>query len=637
MSKGLRVFLILLLLMALFTPTYTSALRFPPHENPRTAREELEALGLLTTLVDVYEHACAEEYGSAREQLKSLLEADMPEEYRYIIERIVNMTSELIDILDEAERTLEEARDLISKRLIDKARDKLDRAGFLLSKASILLSDIEDSINALSSRIQIRTSMEAELRNKLSELMDRLEDLIAEYRELLEELRSACEEIHRQLRETEITLRCNTSEAFLGSPVKFSGALTSLGEPLGGRIVRITMDGVNASVITETLTAPNGSFTCVITIPYIYRDNLTFRAVFLPEGEDRDVFLGSVSEGVIIKLLFYRTQISLTCADEGHPGTPFEIWGIVSANSNPSEGRFIRVLMDGAEVANSTSGPDGSFYVSFVIPESVEFGNHSLLIIVEPSGLLSGALKRVEIMIRPFKVRLLVEVPRVLFIPLNCRIKGVVISELGPLANACICLKVFGRSFRTLTDQNGSFTISIPYFSAPVWIGDISIHVSPEERCFSKAEVSARVVIINIVSMGLIIVSLAMVGVMLRPAPEGRKEALKKVARKTPGAKKALQVETTKRTISGPLRSVIETYFECARIVSERLGISMEPYMTLREFLSEASSADGSVIKPFSEITFLAERAMYSNIPVSDADVRRALELYRRVREALRG
>ncbi|RLG63024.1 hypothetical protein DRO21_06700 [archaeon] len=90
-------------------------------------------------------------------------------------------------------------------------------------------------------------------------------------------------------------------------------------------------------------------------------------------------------------------------------------------------------------------------------------------------------------------------------------------------------------------------------------------------------------------------------------------------------------------TLPGPPGSVIEAYFECVRMISERLGISMEPYMTLREFLSEASSADGRVIEPFSEITFLAERAMYSNIPVTGADVRKALELYRRVREALGG
>jgi len=274
-----------------------------------------------------------------------------------------------------------------------------------------------------------------------------------------------------------------------------------------------------------------------------------------------------------------------------------------------------------------------------VIPESAGFGSHSLSVIVEPSGLLSGALKRVEVVIRPFDVELLVEVPHVLFAPFNYRIEGVVTSELGPLVNACVCLRVLGQSFRTLTDQNGSFAIDVnlPYFPAPVWVEDVSIHVTPEERRFSEAEVSVRVIIINTISTGLITASLAVVGVVLRPALGRRREAPEKVVREVSEVREAPKIEAAGRIIPGPPGSVIEAYFECVRMLSERLGISMEPYMTLREFLSEASSADGSVIEPFSEITFLAERAMYSNVPITDADVRKALELCRRVRESLGG
>ena len=73
---------------------------------------------------------------------------------------------------------------------------------------------------------------------------------------------------------------------------------------------------------------------------------------------------------------------------------------------------------------------------------------------------------------------------------------------------------------------------------------------------------------------------------------------------------------------------VIAAYFSSVRFLEASRAVSMQPYFTLRDFLSAMGERMGNA---FPELTALAERALYAAHALEDSDVVRAEELTARV------
>ena len=285
--------------------------------------------------------------------LAKLKGAYLTRDIEYIVWRIANLTSDLIDTLNETESLLSEAETLLDQRMPDEAHTKL-----LIGKATLTLNEIEEAVKTLCGRLGIRSTADAKARERLAELVERLEELLDRYRALMEELRSEAKE-QRSLTPTYLTLACNTTEAFVGSAISLNGTLSDeLGQPLLNREIKVYVDN---QLIGKAVTGPDGSYELTVNVPYIYKDVVPLKAVFVPVGEDRDVFAGSAAQ-TYLHLLFYRTSVIISITGDAHPGMPLTVNGTISVENHTQPGtRPVIISLDDQVVYEGLSEAGGRF------------------------------------------------------------------------------------------------------------------------------------------------------------------------------------------------------------------------------------------------------------------------------------
>ena len=88
-------------------------------------------------------------------------------------------------------------------------------------------------------------------------------------------------------------------------------------------------------------------------------------------------------------------------------------------------------------------------------------------------------------------------------------------------------------------------------------------------------------------------------------------------------------------TLEGSRGIVLQTYYKAMKIVERMTQISMNPQMTLRGFLKEATPLLDGAVDAFAELTVIAERVLYSPHTPSEDDVLRAENLASKVEEAI--
>ena len=89
------------------------------------------------------------------------------------------------------------------------------------------------------------------------------------------------------------------------------------------------------------------------------------------------------------------------------------------------------------------------------------------------------------------------------------------------------------------------------------------------------------------------------------------------------------------RKPEGSKGRVLAAYYDVAGAVQRLTAISLEPQKTLREFLRETKPLLGKAGEAFAELTYLAERALYSPY-IGDEDVGKAEGLAQTLKEELR-
>jgi len=628
-----------LLLALLVMSVCVASLPFTPHEDPAAAQETMEAFGILTFFSDVFRLACLERYGSARELLASLDEAYIPSDLRYIILRLANLTSELLDVLEEAETTLSEARALLDQMLLSEAKAKLERAGFPISKAAVLLDEIEDAVSALCSRLGMRSPADNSARARLAKLMQELRELLDRYKALLEELRNRASELESGgLSPTNLTLACNVTRAFVGSPVELTGLLTSPEGPLPGREVTLLMDG---HPVGNATTGPGGSYRLVVRLSYIYVGSVSFSAIFAPKGEDVQRFLGSSSPTVTVKLLFFRTYVDASILGGPHPGLPIRVVGQVRAENHTSPGRrLVKLSIDGQLVAQGLCGLDGAFSFEIRLASNMRVGAHELVIAIEANRTFSGTSKKLVFQVSRIPVDVVVGNLGLVLTPSKVLVQGQASSRLGPVASAQVVVRIGDDVAYAETREDGGFVAELKVELGPFLVetGEVEVLVRPREPWLANGRASAGVVKLNVLNVGLLAISCLITGTILYPRLAPRREKpVERVER--PGEAPLVPLvqpsELVGEELSPPRAEILKAYFSCVLLISERTGLIMEPHMTLREFLSLACSRERGLVKPFTGLTSLAERALYSPHEPSEQEVREALELSEAVRQVI--
>lgn len=310
----------------------------------------------------------------------------------------------------------------------------------------------------------------------------------------------------------------------------------------------------------------------------------------------------------------HPTVLEVSAPKTVYPGVPFTISGRVSSTGGEVD-RTVKVTLDNDQLAEEITKND--FSLQITVPPQISTGKHSLTVVATPQGRYAGASKSLSINISVIPIRAEIQVPLLTVIPKTIRISGNVYHGLTPVEDARVTLvfKEATSTIRTSTDGSFTTTIEAPFDLSLIGPQELTTIIEPVESWYASPEIKRRIFIINpaigvialaFISLGLLVFS----RVRTRP-PSPREEMVIPQAElpELPG----VTPPEPKYKFTGIKGKILSAYLSGLEAVEEVAGIALAPYTTLREFVNAASPRLPGAIKPFTELTTIAENALYSS------------------------
>ena len=613
MMKRLVIILLIFVMMGITLPSF-SAFAQPtktPHENPVMATGSLDQISLLINYSRIIFLAGNRQYKDAQEALEELRKIDIPDEFRNIIDRYNDLCQQLFITLENLDTTLDETLNLIERNKINEAKINLDKAEIYIQDAEIILEDLNSAMDSLSRRFGV---FSPSVSDELREAYERLEDSMEQLQQLLNmltNLRASLNEEYIEIKgllPTSLTLSISPTSVYIGDTVNASGLLQSYDEPLAGRNVSIMMNEDTAVTVTVQ---EDGSYSGNITVPYEYKDTMNVVAIYEPQGSDANEYLACQSPEVTLYTRFYPTLLDLSTPVIVYPGIPFNIDGEIISEVNNTE-RTIEVTLDNLQIAETTVS--GMFSLELSPPDDISPGQGNLTVTVTPQERYAGISERRNITVALLPLEIDLQTPGLIFLPKSIQLNGVVQYEMGPVSDASINLVFDDISTTAKTASDGSFTatLNVPLDFSFMGQRELTINVEPLEPWAGYISIKRQVVFINPIFTGLTLLAvLGLIIIFLRRrrttdekyVPQG--EVIRLPAFITP------RVSATKLT--GIKGRIISAYRAGLLIIEKITGVRMTPDITLREFLAMAAKLLPRITWQLTELTAMAENALYSN------------------------
>jgi len=615
-------------------PTHT------PHENPLTAEDTTDSASLLRFYGNVFELATLSQYQDAQSMLNELEYANIPDEIKYLIDRYNTISGELFTTLENLESLLGEISTLLSSYQVNEAREKLDVAEATVRNARLLLDDIETATTTFADKLGVltpsATSQVTEAYSRLEDILLRLRGLIDKLNKLLESLTNEYEvQAQGELIDTELSLDVTPESVFIGETITASGKLIANNHPLCNRELTLLLS--DEALAVTTTTDSDGYYTANLVIPYRYIPMMTLRAEYIPSGDDIGIYLACQSMPVVVNTSYYTTLLEVSAPEIAHPGFPIKVNGQISSTGNDVE-RIAKVFLDDAQLAEEKI--EGKFNVELTPPERISTGGHSLRIMVEPQKRYSGISKNLNIHISRIPVQADIRIPLFIITPGTVRISGQVYHSLGPLQDATVNFNFKESSATVKTSADGSFigTVETPIDLSMVGPQELTLTVEPAEPWYDSLLIKRWVFTITPTNIGLILAAFISLGLLAyhrgRTGPSIQQE--ESVEDKPYEIFPVTSLSRPRYKFTGIKGRLLLAYLDGLKAVEKAVGISMAPHTTLREFLNTATPLLPVIIKPFNELTTMAEIALYSIHEPDEDTALRAEQLVTIIKKELR-
>ena len=639
--KRFAIALSIIVLLAMLSPCF-SILAQPthtPHQNPVTAKDSPVSVSLLLFYGNALDLAAIGQYQDAKSLLDELEYADIPDELRYIIDRFNSLSRQLFTTLDNLELLLDEASTLLAEYHISEAKQRLDDAETTIHSAQFLLEDIEAATNTLSSKVGVFDALAG---SEITLAYERLDGILHRLRQLIDELnqlrQSLIEGYKIEVLEkipTELSLSITPPSVFVGDSITASGRLTGDGSPMANRNLTLLLDN-EPLVITTDL---DGWYAANITIPYEYVSTMTLNAVYTPADDDIGTYLACKSPPVVVNTSFYSTLLEVSAPETGHLGLPITINGRISSTDGTVD-RIIKVLFDNTQLAEKTVR--GQFNVEITPPpQQISMGEHSLTVVATPQRRYSGASKSLTINISRLSMQADIQLPQLILVPKPIQVSGKVYHSLSPIQDAEVSLVFRGSTtiVRTSTDGSFSTTIEAPLDLSLIGPQELTITVEPVEPWYAPLQIKRWIFTINPATIGLMLISFTFLGVLVFTRVRARlvrprEEVVipEAVVREPPTIAPSPR---PKYEFTGIKGRILSAYLNGLEAIQKVTSITMAPHATLREFLKAATSQLPTAIKPFTELTTIAEITLYSAHELDEDIAARAEQLTAIIKEEL--
>ncbi len=596
-----------------------------PHEDPAITESSLDIAVLLFSYSEVFDLAAISQYQDARDLLEKLEQANIPDDLRYIIDRYNTLIRQLFTSLDNLESTLDEISILIADNQISQAEIMIDEAKETIRNTEFLLEDIDAATNVLSDKFDVfgiaSSNPIVRAYSSLENSLQRIRKFIDTINNLLLSLEERNEAIAVQLLPTELGFSIATESVFVGDNITATGRLSSNGNALPQRKLTLFLDNEPLVITTD----PDGSFTTTVTVPYKYVSSMTLNAVYVPSGDDIGTYLDSWSPPIVINTKFHPTHLELLAPKIAYPGLPFTVNGKVTSPEGNIE-REIRVFLD--DILLTEEVVNGHFSIKVTSPPEIETGKYNLTAVVVPQGRSAGATTTadLEISIRP--VYGYVQMPQLALISRPIQVSGwIYYGQIPPDVRISLNFKNSSSIVRPSTDGSFTSSVDVPFDLSFISSRDLTLTIEPFAPRYAPVYMKMQVITINPVTTGLMMVLLILIGLFVYArglAGPGSRDLIVTAPLPAPIYK-----------VTGVKGRILSAYISGLDAIVKLTNVAMAPHTTLREFLRTATPLSPPAVKPFAELTTIAEVALYSTHGLNEKIAATAESLATAVREEL--
>jgi len=341
----------------------------------------------------------------------------------------------------------------------------------------------------------------------------------------------------------------------------------------------------------------------------------------------------------VINTYFYLpTLLEVSAPDTAYPGLPFTVSGRVTSTGGTAD-RLVEVLLDSIQLAAETV--QGQFSFQVTPPPQVSTGKHSLEVAVTSQGRYSGTSQRLAINISQLPIQTDIQLPRVSFFSNSVQVRGKIYYSLSPLDDAKVQVTLGQASTAARTSNNGTFAtaVDVPFDLSLIGPQELTVAVEPAEAWYASLEIKRWILNINAANLSLMLVVFISLGVLIYTMVRAKPSRI----RQETIAKQSIIQEPVTIRLSPRLKyestdtrgRVLSAYIDGLRVVEKVTGISMEPHTTLREFLKTSTPRLPGAINPFTELTVMAETALYSSHEPTLTEVVRAEQIAAAIKEEL--
>lgn len=407
---------------------------------------------------------------------------------------------------------------------------------------------------------------------------------------------------------TEITIGLDRDAARVGTRVKVKGSLrTEDGKPLAGRNVSVYLGGRTEK---NVLTDGNGRYSARVRIPYLYRDEVSLRSVYLPRGEDLGTFAPAASREASLDLLYGDPSLEIEAPEEVYPGRSFEATGSLTLRGEPLPGFSVKVHWLGT-AENIETGPEGSFSADLSVPPRAAEGPAELRAESLPEKTVGPGSAMKTVRITRLDPSLSFKGPGLSLLGADLTVTGKVMADGGPVENSKVLLEMGGRTASTRSSGEGRFKASLRT-SLSNFSGkrSFSIRVYPGKPWIKATVEEGEVFLLNPLTILVVLIAAASLLVLWRSGGESEAGPTESVEA---GREEPAGVEGGEE-----LEGIKGFFVRGVKAVAEATGLSLKKSQTIREYLSDVRGKIGRAYEPFERLGLKFEEHLYSDHEVEE-------------------
>jgi hypothetical protein len=254
---------------------------------------------------------------------------------------------------------------------------------------------------------------------------------------------------------------------------------------------------------------------------------------------------------------------------------------------------------------------------------------------VDPQNVYAGASQTKALSVVKNPSEITVQVPSFLILPTKVDIKGNASSTFGPLQDATITLTLADNVTTAKTSKNGEFsaTIDLPSnLMLSVGFQGLKITVEPAEPWNAPTQREMNIFVVNPANIALASVAFVCVGTVMyttksKSAKRKERETLRVVSLPSRIGLPKITLFQTQIKLEGTKGRIVAAYVKALQTVQRATSISLAPQMTLREFLQATKPKLNGAADSFADLTFMAERTLYSLYMPTENDAEKADDL----------